>query len=116
MSTTTRSRRAQHTGRSGRPRFALDQILQQLEVLAVGSAHRELHDWFHQPREAGRLAAVPEGHVRTPGRGVAPRVGRLHEEWTAVGAHPQALARDELANLVGVLEPASEEFGHEREL
>src|SRR5436190_3265257 len=87
---------------------ALEQALEPLEVLAVLAPHRRGHQRRAHLGEARRLAAVAQRHAGAA-VGVRERVGRLHRERALGGAHREALAVDELDDLVGVREPAPEE-------
>ncbi len=106
-----RARRRRRASAAG-----LEDLLEPAQVLAVRPPHRGGHDLPGDPGEAGGLAAVSQGHAGRAGAGVGPGVGRLHRERPVGGAHDEPLARDELADLVGVLQAPAEELRDEREL
>ncbi len=108
---------ALRTVRARRRRRAsgLEELLEPAQVLAVGAPHRGGHDRRGDLREAGGLAPVAERHPGGAVTGVGPGVGRLHREGPVGGAHDEPLARDELADLVGVLQAPAEELRDERD-
>jgi len=55
--------------------------------------------------EAGGLAQIAQRHLRSAIAGVLPGVRRLHPEPPLSGANDKTLARHELGDLVGVVEP-----------
>ena len=91
-------------------------MLESLEVLSIGPAHSGCHEWRHQARETGRLAAIPQRHPSTRGVDRGPRVGRGHWERSFGGAHHQSRSRCKLDNLVGVGKPPAEKLGDECDL
>lgn len=89
-------------------------LLQPAQVLLVGAADRECHEWREPAREARRNTSISEPHLCSVTRNRVPRVGRFHRKWPARGTHHESLAADELDN-VRVLEAAPEKVRHERD-
>ena len=85
------------------------------QVRVHRAPHRPRHHRGGDLGEAGRLAAVAQRHPRRALGRVVPGVGGLHRERPLRGAHHEALAGHELADLVGVGEPPPEEGRDERE-